>query len=155
MGSEGGLRKKIMEYIHSSPEGGHSGIAVSIKSAETVFYWPSLRKDLNEFVRQCEICQRNKTEHVPSPGLLQPLPIPNQAWEVISMDFIEGLPKSEGKDSILVIVDKFTKGSHLMALAHPFTASQVAQLVLDSVVKLHGPPKAIISDRDKVFVSKF
>lgn len=69
------------------------------------------------------------------------------------MDFIEGFPKSDGKGTILVMVDKFAKGCHL--ITHPFTTSQVAQVVLDSVVKLHGPLKAIISNRDKIFESTF
>lgn len=70
------------------------------------------------------------------------------------MDFIEGLPKSFGKDTILVVVDKLTKYCHLVALSHPYTAPTVAQSVLDNVVKLHGVPNAIIFDRDPVFVSK-
>lgn len=155
VGNQGELRKKLIEAIHGSSEGGHSGITATIKRAEALFYWPGLRKDLAEFVKQCDVYQRNKHEHVLSPGLLQPIPIPNQAWEVITMDFVEGLPKSNGKDTILVTVDKFTKGCHLMALSHPYTASQVAQLVLDHVIKLHGTPKAIISDRDKIFISSF
>lgn len=129
LGSQGDLRAKIMEKIHSSPEGGHSGVTASIRKAEVICYWPTLRKDLTEWIANCEVCQRSKGEHVPTPGLLQPIPIPNQAWEVITMDFIEGLPKSEGKDTILVVVDKITKGCYLIALTHPFTATQVAQVV--------------------------
>lgn len=103
----------------------------------------------------CDICQRCKHETVALPGLLQPLPTPDQAWEDVSMDFIEGLPKSEGKDTILVIVDRLTKFAHFMSLTHPFTAPEVARLLLDSVFKIHGIPKTIVSDRDKIFTSKF
>lgn len=71
------------------------------------------------------------------------------------MDFIESLPKSDGKDTILVVIDKYTKYAHLVSLQHPFTASQVAQKLLDQVIKLYGPPKVIISDRDKIFTSGF
>lgn len=124
--SSGEVRQKIMELIRSTPEGGHSGIATSIKRAELIFFWPTLKKDLAALIKGCEICQRNKVEHVPSPGLLQPLPIPNKAWEVITMDFVEGLPKSEGMDVVLVVVDKLTKYCHLMSLSHPYSASQVA-----------------------------
>lgn len=119
VGTGNELRKKISTNIHSNCEGGHSGIFATIKKVEQLFYWPGLRADVTKLVRECEVCHRNKTEHVPSPGLLQPIPIPDNAWEVISMDFIDGLPKSKGKDSILVIVDKLTKYCHLISLSHP------------------------------------
>jgi transposase InsO family protein len=89
------------------------------------------------------------------PGLLQPLPIPAQAWDIISLDFIEGLPKSGRFDTILVIIDKFTKYGHFIPLSHPYIAMSVAQVCVDQIYKLHGLPKIIISDRDKVFTSIF
>lgn len=88
-------------------------------------------------------------------GLLQPLPIPTQIWEDISMDFIDGLPKSDGKDSILVVVDRLTKMGHFVPLAHPYSATTVAQLFLATVYKLHGLPKTIVTNRDKLFTSNF
>ena len=71
------------------------------------------------------------------------------------MDFIEGLPKSEGYDTILVVVVRFLKYAHFLPLKHPFSAAIVAQVFLDNVVKLHGVPKTLVSDRDKVFTSQF
>ncbi|XP_074346537.1 uncharacterized protein LOC141685327 [Apium graveolens] len=150
-----GLRKKICNEIHGNTEGGHSGIAATIRRAERNFIWPSMRTDITNLIKECDTCQRNKPEHVPSPGLLQPIEILDQAWEIITMDCIEGLPKSKGKSVILVVIDKLTKYCHLMALSHPYTAQSVAEELLNSVVKLHGTLLAIISDRDPVFVSSF
>lgn len=95
----------------------------------------------------------NKVDHIHPLGLLQPIAIPDGACEAISLDFVEGLPRSHGKDTILVVVDRFTKYCHLIALSHPYTASKVAQEVLDNVVKLHDVPQIIISDRDTLFIS--
>jgi hypothetical protein len=110
---------------------------------------------VGSFVKQCDICQHAKTERINPAGLLQPLPVPHGAWQDITIDFIEGLPKSEGYNSILVIVDRFSKYSHFLPLKHPFSAKQVAQAILDVVVRLHGMPLSIVSDRDRVFTSNF
>jgi hypothetical protein len=87
------------------------------------------------------------------PGLLQSLPLPTQAWIVVSLDFIEWLPSSNRYNVIMVVVDKFTKYAHFIPLAHPFTAFQVAQVYMDHIYKLHGLPQALISDRDRIFTS--
>jgi hypothetical protein len=88
-------------------------------------------------------------------GLLQPLSIPSQRWEEVSMDFITGLPKSEGKSVIMVIVDRLTKYAHFCALSHPFKASTVATAFMEIVQKLHGSPNIIVSDRDPIFTGHF
>jgi hypothetical protein len=90
-----------------------------------------------------------------SPGLLESLPVPNNAWEVITVDFVTGLPKSCGKDVLMVVIDKFTKYCHLITLTHPFKTSYIAQVFLDSIYKLHGLPLKIITDRDSIFTSVF
>lgn len=86
---------------------------------------------------------------------LEPLPLPEGAWQAVTLDFIDGLPQSNKANCILVVVDKFTRYVHFLPLSHPFTAAKVAHSYLDNVYKLHGLPAAIISDRDTVFTSKF
>lgn len=87
--------------------------------------------------------------------MLQPLPTPQGACQDLTMDSIEGLPKSDGYDTILVVVDRFSKYAHFIALKHPFSAMVVAQVFLDNIVKLHDVPKSMVSNRDKVFTSHF
>ena len=144
-----------MGALHSSSIGGHSGQRMSWHRISSIFYWPELKQDVKKFVQTCDTCQRNKAEHIQYPGLLQPLPIPSQAWIHISMDFIEKLPLSQNFDTILVVVDRLTKYSHFLLLVHPFLARQVAQVFIDQVYKLHGLPETIVTDRDKIFTSHF
>lgn len=82
-----------------------------------------------------------------------PWKTPSSAWQVISLDFVEGLPNSHGYDCILVVVDLFSKYSHFIALKHPFIALSVAKQFMLNIYKLHGLPNAIVSDRDKIFTS--
>jgi hypothetical protein len=114
-----------------------------------------MRADIRRFVRECPVCQINKNETVLSPGLLQPFPVPLRVWSDISMDFIEGLPVSNGWSVIMVVVDRLTKYGHFLLLAHPYTVSTVAQVFLANIFKLHGMPSTIVSDRDPVFTSSF
>jgi len=101
------------------------------------------------------VFQQNKVEIVKTLDLLQPLAIPGQCWKEVSMDFITRLPNSEGKSVIMVIVDRLTKYAHFCALSHPFKASTVATAFMETVQKLHGSPKIIVSDRDPIFTRHF
>lgn len=148
------LRHKLLTALHSSPVGGHSGVRATYHRVKGIFYWPGLKADVESFIASCPTCQRAKSEHCLQPGLLEPLPVADMAWEHISMDFIEGLPNSGGKEVILVVVDRFTKYAHFIPISHPYSVLTVAQAVVDNIIKLHGPPKMIISDRDRIFTSK-
>lgn len=155
VGSSTAIRNQIIETMHSSPLGGHSGIQGTLQRLRAIFHWPGMKQAVKEFVLACQTCQLCKHENVKTPGLLQPLPIPDQAWMHISMDFIEQLPISEGKDTIWVVVDRFSKYAHFISLHHPFTASSLANNFLDTIYKLHGLPSSIVSDRDRIFTSQF
>lgn len=149
------LRNKILDWLHSSGVGGHSGRDATMQRVKGLFYWKGLSKDIHAFIRQCGVCQTCKYDNAASPGLIQPLPIPESIWTDISMDFIDGLPLSFGKSVIFVVVDRLSKAAHFMTLAHPYTALTVAQAFLDTVFRLHGLPRTIVSDRDAVFLSDF
>lgn len=112
-----------------------------------------MKQAVVDYIKQCPVCQINKAEHCKYPGLLQPLPVPDFAWCHISMNFVEGLPTSNNKDLILVVVDRFTKYSHFIAMKHPITVSSVARAFVDNIFKLHGLPSVIVTDRDKIFTS--
>lgn len=114
-----------------------------------------MKRDIKQHVAACDVCQRNKSESVAPPGLLQPLPIPTKIWTDISMDFIDGLPPSEGKTVIFVVVDRLSNYAHFIALSHPYSAAQVALAFMENVFKLHGMPSSIVCDRDVVFTSSF
>jgi transposase InsO family protein len=114
-----------------------------------------MKQYIADKVAICPICQISKIERVHYPGLLHPLNIPTTKWSELSMDFVEGLPKSKGKNVILVVVDCLTKYAHFLALAHPYNAQDVAKLFMDNIKKLHGLPNSIVSDRDTIFTSKF
>jgi len=149
------LQTKIIHSFHATAIGGHSGVQATYHRVHRLFYWKGLKSAVEDFVKQCQICQQVKHLNSHPAGLLQPLPIPEGAWQDLSMDFIEGLPKSEGYEVILVVVDRFTKYAHFITVKHPFTAPTIARAVFDNVIKLHGMPKTIVSDRDKVFTSVF
>jgi hypothetical protein len=155
IGSNSALQTKILSALHTSAVGGHSGTQATYQRIKRLFAWQGLKAQVTDFVKQCDICQHAKHLNTPPAGLLEPLPIPTGAWRDISMDFIEGLPTSDGYKAIMVIVDRYTKYSHFVPLKHPFTAQTVARHFVDSVVKLHGMPRSIVSDRDRIFTSVF
>ena len=114
-----------------------------------------MKKQVQQFFIAYDTCQRNKHETTSPTGLLQPLLILDHIWEDITMDFIEGLPKSKGYNTILVVVDRLTKYAHFVALKHPFTAMVVARIFIQEVVRRHGILRSIVSDGDKIFMSQF
>ena len=108
-----------------------------------------------QHVRECSICQQNKSEHIHPVGLLRPLPILEQKWQSISMDFITRLPKVQGRDCLYVVVDRLTKFAHFFAISSYYSTAQVAELFFREVFRLHELPKTIVSDQDSRFTGAF
>lgn len=120
------LQLRILEALHASSLGGHSSFLVTYARIKHLFTWQGMKTDVKAFVASCSTCLQAKPDRAKYPGLLSPLPVPTESWQVISMDFIEGLPRSGSANCILVVVDKFSKYAHFVPLLHPFTESQVA-----------------------------
>lgn len=148
-------RRSVMKAHHTATDVGHPGQAKTIELITRNYWWPSLTSDVKQFIRECLRCQQTKTFPAKPLGLLTPNPIPIAPWENLSVDLIVGLPDSQGFDSILVIVDRFTKMIHALPTMSTITSEGVAKLYRDNVWKLHGLPKSIISDRGSQFASKF
>ena len=114
------LKQNILLELHTSPLGGHLGFLKTYHRVKKEFFWDGVKSDIQKFVAEFLVFHQNKVETIKTPSLLQPLSIPSQCWEEISMDFITGLPKSEGRSVIMVVVDRLTKYAHLCKLSHPF-----------------------------------
>ena len=114
-----------------------------------------MKGGIKKFVAECGICEQNKTVALSSASVLQPLPIPDLLWEDITMDFIDGLPRSSVYDSIFVVADRLSKYAHFIPLRHPYTVVIVVAAFVKEVIRLHGVSRSIILDRDKVFLNHF
>lgn len=146
---------KILQQYHDSPLAGHYGVARTQALIAQYFRWPGLATAVSNYVTSCDACQRNKVvRHAPY-GLLSPLPIPVQPWCSISLDWITDLPPSRYHDAILVVVDRLTKQAIFLPTTKSMSAPYVAALFLQHVIRVHGLPETLISDRDPIFTSHF
>jgi hypothetical protein len=146
------LVHELMVAVH---EEGHEGVQRTLHRLRRDFHFANMKRLVQDMVRACPTCQRNKSEHLHPAGLLLPLPIPQGVWTDIALDFVEALPRVRGKSVILTVVDRFSKYCHFIPLAHPYSAESVAQAFFADIVRLHGVPQSIVSDRDPVFTSNF
>jgi hypothetical protein len=149
------FKKRVLQAFHNSSLAGHQGFLKAYRQIRERFAWKGLKEDVMRHIRECVTCQQNKDEHTHPTGLLQPLPILKHKWESVSMDFITGLPKAQGRDCIFVVVDRLTKFAHFFSIPMDYSTSQVADLFFREVFRLHGLPKTIVSDRDNRFMSTF
>jgi hypothetical protein len=147
------LRTGIIQKCHDQPSAGHGGTTKTTEMVSRRYYWPKIRETIKRYVKNCDTCQRKKVvRHVPY-GLLQPNEAPDRPWKSIAMDFITDLPKSEGYDTILVVIDRLTKMSHFIPCRKDLDTRQFANLFMKEVVRLHGLPRDIITDRGTLFTS--
>jgi hypothetical protein len=120
------MQTKLIATFHSSALGGHSGTKATYHRLKSQFIWKGMKHSVEEYIKQCAICQQVKHMNSHPAGPLKPLPIHEGIWMDLSMDFIEGLPESQGFSVILVVVDRLTKYAHFIAVKHPYTASDIA-----------------------------
>lgn len=149
------LRSQVLQFCHSSKLSVHPGITRTGKVVHQRFWWPSVWKDVRDYVLTCPTCVRVKGEHQAPAGMLHPLPVPRRPWSHISMDFVTGLPVSKGCSVVFTVVDRFSKMAHFVPLPKLPSAPEAAQILIDHVIRLHGFPEDVVSDRGPQFVDWF
>ncbi|MBM1124188.1 hypothetical protein JQN44_27305, partial [Klebsiella pneumoniae] len=150
------VREEVLRESHYSRFAVHPGGTKMFRDVSRHFWWPGMKQDIAAFVSRCLTCQQVKAEHRRPAGLLQPLPIPEWKWERITMDFVVGLPRSrKGSDAIWVIVDRMTKSSHFLPVRTSYPIDRLCRIYIDEIVRLHGIPISIVSDRDPRFTSRY
>ncbi|KAL4018245.1 hypothetical protein IC575_021835 [Cucumis melo] len=154
--SDSAVKTELLSEAHSSPFFMHLGSTKMYQDLKRVYWWRNMKREVAEFVSRCLVCQQVKAPRQKPAGLLQPLSIPEWKWENVSMDFITGLPRTlRGFTVIWVVVDRLTKSAHFVPGKSTYTASKWAQLYMSEIVRLHGVPVSIVSDRDARFTFKF
>jgi Reverse transcriptase (RNA-dependent DNA polymerase)/RNase H-like domain found in reverse transcriptase/Integrase zinc binding domain/Chromo (CHRromatin Organisation MOdifier) domain/gag-polyprotein putative aspartyl protease len=149
------LRLDLLKMHHDDALAGHFGEAKTLDLLLRNYYFPGIHSYVKKYVSSCDVCSRGKASRHLKHGELAPLPVPSGPWKGISCDFITDLPPSHGYDSIFVVVDRLTKMSHLVPCLKTTTAPQFARMFLDYVIRLHGIPDSIVSDRGSIFTSQF
>ncbi|GJP29248.1 hypothetical protein CLOM_g22337, partial [Closterium sp. NIES-68] len=150
------LHQLLLEEYHDVLYAGLFGSNKTVTGIAKHYYWPNLAEDVQKFVTSCDTCQRIKSSKQKKAGPLQPLPVPEQPWQVVSLDFITGLPPTtNGHDAILVAIDKFSKMGHFIPTHTTARTDEIAQLFVRYIISQHGIPTTLISDRDPKFTSKF
>lgn len=147
------IRLKLLEMFHDNPIAGHQGVIRTLELVSNEYYWSGMKNTVKNFVDSCEVCQRSK-------GHKQTIPqknteLPTRPWEEINYDFIVKLPLSNGFDSILVVVDRFSRQAHFIPCMESTNAEELAEIFIREVWKHHGLPKRTISDRGSTFNSHF
>ena len=136
------LKTIILNEMHKKPYSGHPGYQKTITMLRKEFYWPKMKSEVAEYLAKCLECQLVKAEHQHLAELLQPLPIPEWKWEIISLDFITRLPKNaKENDSIMVVVDNLSKAAHFIPVKSIFKAVNIAEIFMKEIFRIDGIPK--------------
>jgi hypothetical protein len=153
---KGEAREVLLDEAHNSAYSIHLGTTKMYLDLTTRYWWRGMKKEIAHYVAWCDTCQRTKAEHQKPAGLLQPLLVPEWKWEEIGMDFVTELPRMQkGNNSIWVIIDRLTKVAHFILVKTTFGGATLARIYLKEIVRLHGIPRTIVSDRGTQFTSKF
>ncbi|CAI7792914.1 unnamed protein product, partial [Closterium sp. NIES-53] len=148
------LRLLLLREHHD--QNSHFGVDKTVGAITSNFLWPNIYRDVRSYVRSCHTCQCNKARNFPPYGLLHPLEIPETPWSHVTLDFITDLPLTAAHhNAILTVVDKLTKMAHFIPTSTTATAQDVAERFFTEIVRLHGIPSVLISDRDSRFVGRF
>jgi hypothetical protein len=146
------LRILILNEAHKAVYMDHPGVMKMRADLKPLFFWKGMNAYIVNYVERCLECQQVKAKHRHLKLLLQPHAIPESKWEVISMDFIVGFPLMKRRhDSIFVVVDTLTKSAHFIPVCMKYQAPDISRVFISEIVRLHGMPKRIISDRGSVF----
>jgi hypothetical protein len=149
------MRELLVREAHGGGLMGHFGVKKTLDILHEHFFWPKMKKDVNRICGRCITCRKAKSKVLPH-GLYTPLPVPREPWVDISMDFVLELPRTKrGRDSIFVVVDRFSKMAHFIPCHKTDDATNIADLFFKEIVRLHGVPRSIVSDRDVKFFSYF
>jgi hypothetical protein len=150
------LKLMILNEIHNVTYVGHPGYQKIVAVVKSHYFWPGMKKEISEYIAICMECQKVISEHNHPIGFLQHLPIPEWKWEVVIMDFITGLPKTrKHHDSIMMVLEKLMKATHFILLKTTHKASNVVDIFMREITRLHSIPKTIVFDRHPKFTSKF
>jgi len=149
------IKEEILKENHDLADMGHPGQHQMLEVIKRTYWWPGLKNDIKKYVQDCFKCQQNKIQHQKKAGELHPLDIPGGPWQEISINIIGPLPKLNGMDAIVVIVDRFTKMIKLKATTTNISLEEIVEIYKNEIWKLHRIPRRILSDRGLQFASKF
>ena len=149
------IKRDIFDRCHGHPAAGHYGIQVTLRKMQKNYFWSGMRKDVEKWIKSCPICLYRK-RHKMAPDKIMPHSVPSDAWEVIFFDMVGTITPSNGYDCIWIFVDKLSKMAHFVpALKNHFTSQDLARVFFDNIFRLHGLPKKLVSDADKLITAEF